>query len=87
MPQHNKDSFPCCQHAGAGNSHDATSCLNTAETRFIVLEDGKIDVNPNEMEARLVRRRVVGEDDEHGACYLTGRDILKVRQTLLQLWE
>jgi len=48
-----------------------------------VLEDGKIDVNPDEMEARLVRRRIVGEDDENGACYLIARDILKVSQTLL----
>ena len=48
-----------------------------------MLEDGKIDVNPDEMEARLVRRRIVGEDDEHGACYLIARDILKVSQTLL----
>ncbi|DBA86659.1 TPA: hypothetical protein ACH3X1_005123 [Trebouxia sp. C0004] len=62
---------------GAANSHDATSCLNTTKTRFIVLEDGKIDVNPDEMEPRLVRRRIVGEDDEHGSCYLIARDILK----------
>ncbi len=48
-----------------------------------MLEDGKIDVNPDDMEARLVRRRIVGEDDEHGACYLIARDILKVSQPLL----
>ncbi|KAL0024778.1 hypothetical protein WJX79_006125 [Trebouxia sp. C0005] len=62
---------------GASNSRDALSCLNTTKTRFIVLEDGKINVNPDETEPRLVRRRIVGEDDEHGACYLIARDILK----------
>ena len=81
MPQLNKDSLPGCQNAGAGNRHDATACLNTATNRFIVrvLEDDTVNVNPDEMDARVVRRQIVGEHDEHGACFLVARDILKVK--------
>jgi hypothetical protein len=84
LPQHNKDFIPCCPHAGAANSHDATFCLNTTKTRFVVLEDTKVNVHPEAMDPRLVRRRIVAEEDEHASCYLIARDILKVRQHCFQ---
>ncbi len=69
----------------AGTALDLDSLLNSTESRFGQLADAQVNVCPEGVQARKVRRRIITPEDDLARCYLIAKDIVKVWSAVLPL--